>query len=177
MNRSEFVERHGEPTKFVFKGQYYDAGHSSKTKCALCGQDIHLVYVLKNDRDRSTPISSCCFTYFKQWNPTVHTQLCAAAVLLGATIEAEARDKKVFAPMMEVRERREVWRTMKRKALDVIREYKIKTGKEWLPEELFDLKVVAEQTPSDFKRVTSAIRWFQRQTALLETKLQCATTK
>lgn len=172
MNLREFTERCGDPAKFVFNGQYYDAGLQSKTKCTACGQEVHLVYVLKNDRNRSVPFSSCCFVYFKQWNPKVHTQLCAAAVLLGATIDAEARDKKIFAPQMEVRERRETWRGMKRKALDIIREYKVKTGKEWLPEQLFDLKVVAEQTPAEFKRVANAIRWYERQTATLESKLQ-----
>src|SRR5271157_5239940 len=112
MNYREFTEQHGDPAMFVFKGQYYDTGPSSKTKCTVCGQGIHLVYVLKNDRDCSVPISSCCFSYFKQWNPKVHTQLCAAAILLGATIEAEARDKKVYVPLMEVRSRREIWRSM-----------------------------------------------------------------
>jgi hypothetical protein len=181
ISKREFVGRLGLPACYIFKGQYFDAGHQSKMRCSVCGADLRFCYILKEDSsDRPTPstrkltIGQECFPLFE--GETL-TRLKAAAVLLENAVAAEARDKKVFAPQMEVRERRETWRQIKRRALDVIREYKTKTGKEWLPEELFELKVVAEQTPSEFKRVTNAIRWYERQTAVLETKLQCATTK
>lgn len=170
MNRKEFAERYGDPSKFVFNGQFYDAGLSSKAKCTVCGQVIHHVYVLRNDRDRSAPISSCCFAYFKD-NTKLYVQLQAAQVLLGVTVAAEERHLKIFGPRLEVRERRESWRRIKRQALDVIREFRKKTGKEWLPEELFDLKVVAEQQPAQFKRATNAVRWYDRQTQTLEQKI------
>jgi hypothetical protein len=176
ISKREFVGRHGLPACYIFKGQYFDAGLSSKMRCSVCGADLRFCYILKEDSsDRPTPstrkltIGQECFQLFE--GETL-TRLKAAAVLLENAVAAEDRDKKVFQPHMEVRERREAWRALKRKALDVIREYKTKTGKEWLPEDLFTLKVVAEQQPTDYKRVTNAIRWYERQTQTLEASLQ-----
>lgn len=172
MSKPEFTGRHGDPSSFTFKGQYYDAGPQSKMKCSLCGQDMQLVYVLRNDRDRSVPISFCCFEYFRNWNPILHTQLLAAQLLLQVVIRGEAQDVKVYGPRMQVRERMDKWRKMKRQALDIIRDYHKKTGKDWLPEELFELKLTAEKRPAQFKRPTNALKWYDQQNQVLETKIK-----
>lgn len=172
MTKSEFVERHGEPSFFVFNGQFYDAGPSSKTKCAVCERAITHVYILKNDRGRSTPISSCCFSYFN--GLPIQKQLLAAQILMGVVVDAEARDKKLFGPRLEVRERKEKWKQIKHQALDLVRAYKRQTGKEWLPEELFNLQVTAEKQPTQFKRATTAARWYEKTAAELELKVRAA---
>ncbi len=179
ITKREFVERHGLSANYVFKGQYFDSGHQSKMRCSVCGADLKFCYILKEvSSDRSTPstrkltLGQECFQFFE--GETL-AQLKAAAVLLESAIYAEAVDKKTFGPYMEVRARREVWRRLKHQALDVIREYKIKTGKEWLPEDLFYLKVVAEQQPTDYKRATNALRWFDKNSKLLEEKLKVVT--
>jgi hypothetical protein len=175
--RQETVGRHGLLADYIFKGQYFDAGLQSKMRCSVCGADLRFCYILKeNTSDRPTPskltIGQECFRLFKG---EVLIQLRAAAVLLENAVVAEARDKKIFVPQIEVRSRRDTWRQLKRRALDVIREYKSKTGKEWLPEDLFYLKIAAEQTPVEFKRAKSAIRWFEKTTLLLEEKLAIVT--
>jgi hypothetical protein len=37
---------------------------------------------------------------------------------------------------------------------------------------LFELKAVAEKVPTDYKRPTNAIRWYERQAELLHAKIQ-----
>lgn len=176
ITQRQFVERHGEPTSYIFKGQYFDSGHTSKMKCTVCGADIRFCYVLKQySSDRSTPTSRKltigreCFRYFKKTENQVPLE--AAVVLLETEVRAEVLDTKVYGPLREVRERRDAWRKLKRQALDVIHQFRKKTGKEWLPEDLFELRVVAEQNPADFKRALTAIKWFENKTHELEQKI------
>jgi hypothetical protein len=63
------------------------------------------------------------------------------------------------------------WRALKHQALLTIRDYKRQTGKEWLPESLFELKAAAEKMPTAYKRPHNAVRWYERQAELLHAKI------
>ena len=90
--------------RFVFRGQCYDAGLGSETKCGLCGQHIRLSYVLKmlKSPDQLSPeigrltIGECCFQAIKTINPKLYCQLVAAAINLRTYIEAIRRDQRIF---------------------------------------------------------------------------------
>jgi len=147
----------GVPASFAFKGQCYDSGLHSKAKCTLCGRAIRLVYILKNPEDRSVPAGSCCFHTFRESNPKLFKQLTAAQIWLNTTIEAERKDTQTYRPLAEVQDRMTAWRSLKHQALVKIRDYRRRTGKEWLPESLFELKVIAEKKPT----ATATARWFE----------------
>ena len=168
LNKQEFVERHGDPASFTFKGQCYDAGPTSGVECALCGRQTRFVYILKNPKDRSTPTGPCCFHYFQKWNLPLHKQLVASALWLSTTVEGETRDLKTFSYRADVQDKVRQWRRIKQQALQKIREYKATTKKEWLPEELFELQTVASKTPSP----TSTSRWYDKRIRELQERIQ-----
>lgn len=94
-----------DAARFLFKGQCYDAGPDSETKCSLCCERIRLCYVLKvlETADPLAPeidklaIGECCFQSIKVVNEKLYRQLLAAAINLRTFIEAVERDKQVFA--------------------------------------------------------------------------------
>lgn len=91
--------------RFLFKGQCYDAGPDSETKCGLCGKHIRFCYVLKvlELSDPLTPevgkavIGECCFEPIKAANAKLYRQLLAAAINLRTFMEAVQRDKRRFS--------------------------------------------------------------------------------
>ena len=162
----------GDLANFTFKGQCYDAGLQSKAKCALCGRTIRHVYNLKNPQDRTVPSGSCCFAKFQTVNPKLHKQLEAARIWLDCSIEAEQADIRRYQPRLEIADRIVAWRKLKTEALKKIRDYKRQTGKEWLPESLFELQTAAQKVPSNYKRPTNAVRWYEKQVSVLESKIR-----
>lgn len=164
--------RQSDLADFVFKGQCYDAGLHSKTKCALCGRAVRHVYILKDPENRSVPTGSECFSKFKDTNPKLYKELKAAEIWLNTTIEAEERDKKIFQPRAEVNERIAAWRKLKTQAIRKVRDYRRATGKEWLPESLFELHEAATKMPVAYKRASAAIKFYDEQIQLLKTKIE-----
>jgi hypothetical protein len=95
-----------DAARFFYKGQCYNAGSESETKCELCGKRVRLCYVLKVVQDPSLPhspevgkllIGECCFKPIKAVNEKLYRQLLAAAVNLRTFMEAIERDQRVFA--------------------------------------------------------------------------------
>ena len=95
-----------DAARFLHKGQCFDAGSESETKCELCGKRIRLCYVLKVVQDPSLPyspevgkliIGECCFKAIQAVNEKLYRQLLAAAVNLRTFIEAIERDQRIFA--------------------------------------------------------------------------------
>jgi hypothetical protein len=171
MNSSTTVQSGmGDLADFTFKGQCYDSGLHSKAKCTLCTRAVRLVYILKDPQNRSVPTGSCCFGKFRA-NPKLFKQLEAAQIWLNTTIDAERADTRAYQPRTEVQDRMTAWRALKHQALLKIRDYRRQTGKEWLPESLFELKAVAEKMPTAYKRQTNAIKWYDRQAQLLQAKI------
>lgn len=93
-----------DAARFLFKGQCYDAGPDSETKCSLCCERIRLCYVLKvlETADPLAPeidklaIGECCFQSIKVVNEKLYRQLLAAAINLRTFMEAVERDKQIF---------------------------------------------------------------------------------
>jgi hypothetical protein len=159
------TERLGDLADFTFKGQCYDSGLSSKVKCTLCTRAIRLVYILKDPQNCSVPTGSCCFHKFREVNPKLLKQLEAAIIWLNTTLEAERTDTRAYKP--EVRDRMAAWWALKHQALLKIRDYRRQTGKEWLPESLFELKVIVEKKPA----TTATSRWFDNRIRELSAKI------
>lgn len=157
----------GVLASFSFKGQCYDSGHQSKAKCTLCGRAIRLVYILKNPQDRSVSSGSCCFPRFRNVNTLLFQQLEAAQIWLNTTLEAERQDIRTYQPLISVKDRTAAWRALKHQALVKIRDYRRQTGKEFLPEPLFDLKIIAEKKPAS----TASARWFDNRIRELSAKI------
>lgn len=153
----------------TFKGQCYAS--RSKAKCALCGREISRVYILKDPENRSVPTGSECFRFFKTTNPELFKQLQASAVWLQVTIAAEERDTKIFQPRAEVNERVARWRKLKTQAIRKIQAHRKATGKEWLPENLYELHEAATRMPIAYKRAAAAIKWYDTQIELLQSKM------
>lgn len=95
-----------DAARFLYKGQCYDAGHESETRCELCRKRIRLGYVLKVVQDPSLPYSpeigkltvgECCFKPIKAVNEKLYRQLLAAAVNLRTFLDAIERDKQIVA--------------------------------------------------------------------------------
>ena len=95
-----------DAARFLYKGQCYDAGSESETRCELCGEHVRLCYVLKVVQDPSLPyspevgkllIGECCFKPIKAVNEKLYRQLLAAAVNLRTFIDAVERDQRIFA--------------------------------------------------------------------------------
>ncbi|MGA8607816.1 MAG: hypothetical protein WB616_13090 [Candidatus Sulfotelmatobacter sp.] len=95
-----------DAARFLYKGQCYDAGHESETRCELCRKRIRLSYVLKAVKNPSLSyspevakltIGECCFKPIQAVNEKLYCQLLAAAVNLRTYIEAIERDQRIFA--------------------------------------------------------------------------------
>jgi hypothetical protein len=149
---------------FEFRGQCYTAAGNPSPKCT-CGRVIRNCFIIWNGVAKVT-IGSCCFQKFREVNPTLYKQLEGAKIWLETTVDAERQD--VLSNRTEVRDKMAVWRALKHQALLKIREYKRSTGKEWLPESLFELKVIVEKAPSP----TATARWYSNRIQELSGKVE-----
>lgn len=164
-------ERYGDPASFVFKGQCFELGRSSDAKpCAICERPIRRCYMIHAPSSSSKfLIGSECFRLFKDLD--LFKKLQAAAIWLQTTIEAEERDTRTYQPRAEVSDRMAAWRKLKQEALRKIRDYRKATGKEWLPENLYELNEAATRMPVTYKRANAAVKWYDQQILILETKI------
>lgn len=167
LDKAEFTERHGDPASFFFKGQCYDAGPHSKTKCSLCGKRIRLVYILRNSSDRSVPSGDCCFRFFQKWNPDLFDRLLAAQLNLETVEQGIDRDFKHYRAKAELSLRQREWRQVRREARKRIREFK-KVNGDWLPADLFKLQEEVDKEPG------KTSRWYENHTVLLQEALKKA---
>lgn len=171
LGKREFTERYGDPAKFVFKGQYYDAGQHSETNCTVCGHIIRYVYILKNPENRSVPLGSCCFGYFEKWNKDdLFLPLAAASVLVETVAKAIQDDTKLYNAKADVALRLRDWRRIRREALSKIKAYQ-KVNGSWLPKPLFDLQAEVKLKPG------KSLRWFEFHIPALREKIAAASTE
>jgi hypothetical protein len=168
LSLAKFTERYGDPNAFVFKGQCYDAGvHLSK--CRVCGRRIRDVYVLKTPDGRSVPLGVCCFHFFEN-NKDLHDRLLAAWLWLDTSKVATKRDITYYKGKVAIRERARLYKGLRREALAKIRDYKKNTGKEWLPETLFELQEEVSLRPTA-KQPTAVLRWYDQHIVSLQQKI------
>jgi hypothetical protein len=178
VTKQKFISSFGDPALFTFKGQCYDAGQltliNRPRSCDICGHRMREVYVVYNGAGLKYHIGYSCLKYFQQWNPPLHETLQASHLWLQSSMKAETFDRKraTSRSTASLAERR--WKALRRSALQLVRKYRTKTGKDWLPEPLFNLKQCAALERPTFKRLSSYGRWFQEQTQLMERELKRA---
>lgn len=94
-----------DAARFLFKGQCYDAGPESNTKCCFCGEHMRLIYILKVIESPSDScaqevgklsVGECCFKAIEAVNAKLYCQLLGAAVNLRTYVEAIERDQRIF---------------------------------------------------------------------------------
>ena len=155
---------------------YYDAGKDFTTRCEQCSRHIRFCYSLHDTTMRSFVIGTCCFKYYEGTKTLV--QLQAAEVLQQAVRVATARDVRMVANRGGLLAYRRRWTHARFEALKLVRDYRKLHG-EWLPKELFTLQSEATKMPrswGSYKRPTSALRWFEVQTAKLAQQTKTTAT-
>lgn len=172
----QFVERFGDPSSYLFNGTYYDTGIAAKQSCNVCSRTIRYCYIVKRSPLSPLPSSkitlgSCCFHYFEADKKT-HQALQDAQGVIVHRAEAVALEIKFYSRRADVKTRMQQWQQIRHKALSQLRQYRKTTGKEWLPEPLFELSVAVGQEPPTYKRTTSAIHWYETQAKRLEEQIE-----
>ena len=175
LTREQFVEQYGEPTSYLFNGTYYDTGAAAKQQCGLCNGNIRFCFIIKRSPLSPLPpskwtIGSCCFGYFDADQKT-HQALMDARGVIQHRAEAVEAETKFYARRSDMKTRMREWQRIRHQALLQIREYRKASGKEWLPEHLFDLSVTVEKEPPTYKRTGTTIRWYEEQTRRLEDQI------
>ena len=151
---------HGEIDTHRYRG-YYDAQPGSTTQCAFCGRVIRWCYAMHDQHGKTFVIGSCDFWRYK--GTKKYVQLKAARVLQEALLRNIRHDLKYYGDKAEVRERRKAWAKARREGEKLVRMHiAVKGG--WLPKELFDLRSAAGEKPRQYKRQSSACRWYEQQT-------------
>ena len=158
--------QHGGPQEHTYRG-FYDAGVRSTTKCGACGRGIRFVYGLHDRGAKAVLVGACCFRRFGA-NPRLHAQLQAARTLQEAYVAAIDRDVRLHGEMAGLRQFQAEWRRARREALGLVREYRKRTGEDWLPRELFALRAEAEKAPGEYKKAATKLRWFRAQAEKLD---------
>lgn len=171
----EFTERLGCPSSFLFNGTYYDTGVAAKQHCSVCNRNIRYCFILKRKPESTLPhvkltVGSCCFGYF-ELVPKTYQALLDAQGVIQHRAEAIEVETKFYSRRADVKSRMRQWQSIKRQALSRVRKFRKASGKEWLPESLFDLSVTATQEPPTYKRTGTAIRWYADQTRKLEEQI------
>ena len=151
---------HGQIDAHRYRG-YYDAQLGSTTQCAYCGRIIRYCYAIHNQHGKTFVIGSCDFARYR--GTKLFRQLKAAQVLQEALLKNIRHDLKHFDDKAAVRERRKAWAKARRDGTKIVNMWKLNQG-EWLPKELYELRVTAEEKPRQYKRQTAAMRWYEQQT-------------
>lgn len=175
LNQIQFAERFGDPASYTFNGAYFDTGIDAKMKCGVCSRSIRYCYIVKRRPESvlspsKLNIGSCCFGFFEA-DPKMHQALQDAQGVSQHRAEAIEIETKFYARRADVKTRMEQWRQIRHQALLQVRSYRKASGKEWLPEHLFDLSVTATQEPPTYKRTGTALRWYEEQTRKLEEQI------
>ena len=173
LTTAQFVERFGEPSSYLFNGTYYDTGADAKQACSGCSRIIRYCYIVKRNPASLLPaskltIGSCCFSHFDQ--KTQDALMNAQGVNQNRTQAIEV-ETKFYTRRADVKSRMRQWQKIRHQALSQLRQYRKASGKEWLPETLFDLSVTVTQEPPTYKRPGLAIRWYEGQVRKLEEQI------
>jgi hypothetical protein len=168
LSLAKFTERYGDPGSFIYKGQCYDAGvHHSK--CRVCGRSIRDVFVMKTADGRSVPLGVCCFRFFES-NKDLHDRLLASWLWLDTSKVAVKKDTTYYKGKAAIRERARLYKGLCKEAQNKIRDYKKSTGKEWLPEPLFELQEEISLQPTA-KQPFAVLRWYDQHIVSLQQKI------
>lgn len=167
MERQHFVDKYGDPARFSFRSQCYDA--VKPTTVCVCRRRIRFCFIVYTPTDQKLTLGSCCFHLFAgtRLAPVLEA---SQLLLLNGVYEGMKASKKAEAEHL-LKESRSAWVKARREAVQRIRGYKRVTGKAWLPEALYDLDVATRAREPQHNRITSAVTWFQAKTEYLLKKL------
>jgi len=162
-----FVEKFGDPGKFAFRGQCYDA-KTSATEC-VCGRKIRFCFIVFTGTEQKVVLGSCCFKFFA--NTRLAEILEASQVYLLNTVVETQKAEKRQAEKLAVIESRKAWLKTRREAALRLKAYRASTGKGWLPEPLFDLKSALDAPEPRYRLSSKAAKWFVAKAEYLQKKL------
>jgi len=167
LTQDQFVEKFGSPAKFSFRGQCYD-GRTPTTEC-ICGRKIRFCFIVYTGADQKMVIGSCCFKFFS--NARLAEILDASQVyLLNVVVETQKATKRTD-DQRTFEESRKRWNKIRREAISRLRAHRKATGKEWLPEDLWDVKMAVEEREPRYRQSSKAAKWFTAKAEYLRTKL------
>jgi hypothetical protein len=167
LTKQIFVERFGEPSKFSFRGQCYDA-RTPTTPC-ICGRKIRFCFVTYSGADLKVTLGSCCFKFFAT---TRLAEILEASqvYLLNVVVETQKAEKRQ-ADRLAFEQSRKRWNKIRREAISRLKAYREATGKGWLPEPLFDLQEAVAAPEPRYRQSSKAAKWFATKTEYLQKKL------
>lgn len=142
MNKQDFMTKVGDPAKFIFRGQCYDAGPGipSRRRCVCCDHLIRQVFVLHDSLGHRYYFGSGCIDHFSKWNKPLHKKLKAARIWLRTWIKSKMNDTRQQRKLEALRVSESEYKLMKKQAAAKLKEYHQTTGKQWLPEHLYALQ-------------------------------------
>ncbi len=165
--QTQFVEKFGDPAKFAFRGQCYDA-KTPTTEC-VCGRKIRFCFIVYTGTEQKITLGSCCFKFFA--NTRLAEILEASQVyLLNVVVETQKAQRRQ-AEREAAAESRKRWAAARREAVSRLKAYREATGKGWLPEPLFDLKEALDAPEPRYRQSSKAAKWFVAKTEYLQKKL------
>ncbi len=170
MTRDQFKTKFGDPATFSFRNQCYD-GRTPTTPC-LCGRKIRFCFIAWSGTGQKVTFGSCCFKHFS--GTRLADILEAAQVcLLNNVVEAQ-KDAKRTADAKAFRESRKGWNQARREAIKRLAAHRRTTGKIWLPEPLFDVKMSLTAPQPAYKQSSKATAWFLAKATYIKEKLEAA---
>ena len=159
--------------QYMFRGQCYDAGSLTDSKCALCKKPIRYCFVLKaiSPATPSLTIGSCCFDKFKG-DDDLYTALLGSNIWLETTLGAVDTDQKVYNDRIDVQERIRQWNAVKKQARTAIRKHKKEAKGDYLPENLYRAEQLLRDKAPEYKRQCWRLRWYERRIETMKGYLQ-----
>jgi hypothetical protein len=168
LTTAQFAEKYGDPRAYSYRGQFYDSRKAS-TAC-ICGRHIRFCFLVLTPTGSKITIGSCCFKFFL---PLAEVLEASQVLLLHTTLEEMKAIRETQLREAAASSRTE-WNKLRREALKRISAYHKATGKEWLPEVLFDLKVALEASLPQGQPNKRAVRWLRTKAEVLKKKLATA---
>ena len=161
MTTTQFAEKYGDPRAYTYRGQYYDARKASVA--CICGRHIRFCFLVLTPTGSKITIGSCCFKFFTHLAEVLEA---SQVLLLHTTLEEMKAIRETRLREAAAASRTE-WNKLRREALKRISAYRKTTGKEWLPEAIFDLKIALEAPQPQGQPNKRAIRWLQTKAEVL----------
>jgi hypothetical protein len=167
MTQAQFIERFGNPAKFTFRGQCYDTRVMS-TPC-VCARNIRFCFIVYSGIGEKITVGSCCFKCFAGTR-LVDILEASQIYLLNNVVETQ-RAEKIAAEKQKLVDSRKLWLKVRREAISRVKAHQKASGKDWLPEPLFDLKTATASPEPLYRRSSQAAKWFLAKAEYLRKRL------
>jgi hypothetical protein len=175
--KAEITKRLGyAPEDLEFKGQAYDAGPGNPQRCQLTGGRVRYCFTIKplSGQGRIT-IGVGAFEYLRRWNGELYTKLVKGREWLMIMVNATDRDIRKSGHKTARQTTEAHFKMLRTTAKARLQQHRHSTGKEWMPEALFNLNEVVSRTRPMFKYEYMLNRWLGKQVVDLEAALALST--